>query len=381
MGTQVTLVYSVTPVGTTAAVLAALIDKAVVPLPKAILDALGLRVVSDVTAAGAPVTRTVVLSFDPSVAATVAAINLFQGGAIQSVTANPGFDYILPPVVTVVYPTGLGPPIGNPPLLKAVLSAGAIAISNGGGGYVAPVAKFIGGLPPANTLGALSVPDDPVKPPPKVGCVRRVYVKTPGLGYPVGTTCQIRGGGPQSSSPTIQATADVVRDAFGRITDLVLTDMGAGYVKMPQVDLVPPANFVPTSGFKPAKAFAVMAEGTPARAGVITVVANAITAIAVASAGDNYVSVPDIVITDPGNPGAGAIAIARMGVGRVDVIAPSIGVPATATVTFTPVFQRYFPSLVGGNDPNQQKPFFRLLEAALMQAGFTPVVSADPLVA
>lgn len=380
MGTQVTLVYTVTPLGTTAAVLAPLINAAAVPIPKDILDMLGLRIISDLTPVATPLVRTAILSFDPTVAATVAAIQLAQGGAIISVTANPGQDYILPPDVRVVYPAGSSAPVGNPPLLKAVMSAGAVAMVQNGGGYVAPIVTFIGGLPPANTLGALSVPDDPVKPPPKVGCVKRVWIKTPGLGYPVGTICQIRGGGPQSATPVIPATADIVRDAFGRITGITLTDMGAGYIKTPQVVFLPPVGFVPTSGFKPAKAFAVMAEGTPARAGAVTLGGGGtITAIAVASGGDNYVSVPDILIRDAA--GTGAIARARMGVGRVIVLAPSKGVPATATVTFTPVFQRYFPSLIGGNDPNQRRPFYRLIEAAIMRAGFTPVVSTDPLVA
>lgn len=384
MGTQVTLVYTITPLGTTNVALAALADKANVPLPKDILDALGLRVASDVTAAGPPVVRTVVLDFNPSVAATVAAIALLQGGTIQSVTANPGLDYILPPQVSVVFPAGSAPAPGNPPLLRALMSAFQVAMVTNGGGYVAPVATFIGGLPPADKLGSLSEPDvvPALRPPPKVGCVRRVWIKKAGLGYPVGTICEIVGGGPTSSSPAIRAQATPVLDAFGRITDLILTDMGAGYVKNPRVILTPPVGFVPPANFQPCVAFAAMAVGTPARAGAITIGGGgSITAIAVATTGDGYVTVPDIVITDPGGPGAGATAIARMGVGRVDVIAGSKGVPATATIAFTSVFQVYVPSTIGGNDPNQQKPFFRLLEAALMQSAFTPVVSSDPLVA
>jgi hypothetical protein len=382
MGTQATLVYTVTPVGVLAAVLVPLVNAAAVPLPKDLLDEYGIRTISDATViVGPDVVRTIVLGFDPSVAATVAAMVLDSGGVIESIVPNPGLDYIRPPTTTVVYPASTAPPVGNPPILRSFMNVQAVAIDAGGAGIVAPVVvTFLGGLPPANKLGSLSVPsDDPTPPAPLLGCVKKVFIKNPGLGYPVGTIAQIRGGGPQSTTPTIPATADITRDAFGRITSITLTDMGEGYVKTPHVDIVPPVGFVPPANFKAAKAFASMAVGTPARAGVVTVVGMAITAIAVASFGDGYIAVPDILIRPAA--GTGAVATAQMGVGRVDIIAPSKGVPATATIAFTPVFQQMFPSTVPGDDPNQRRPFARLIEAALMRAGFTPVVSTAPLVA
>jgi hypothetical protein len=383
MGTQVTLVYDVTPLGNTGAAMAALINAAAVPLPKPLLDLLGVRIISDAVVIGATVTRTIVLGFNPIGAATLSAMTLDSAGSITSVTANPGSAYILPPAARVVFTPSIGRAPGNDPILRTTLKVVSVTVNAGGTGYLAPSAAFIGGLAPAGPLGTLSQPEMPnpmVPPPPQVvGCVRRIHVSKPGLFYPAGTVCLLEGGGPASSSPAIVATAVPVLDAFGRITDVILTDMGAGYVKNPKVVFRCPVGFVPPAEFQTAQAFAAMAEGTPARAGAITVVGTAITVIAVASAGDGYVSVPDLVISD--SAGTGAVATAIMGVGRIDIIAPSKGIPATATVTFTPVFQDLFPSTIGGNDPNQQRPFWRFIEAALMQNAISPIVSAAPLVA
>lgn len=386
MGTQATLVYTLTPIGATQAQLIALANAAAVPVPRDFLRALGLRVTSDATPAASPVVRTVVLAFDPSAPATIAAMTLNSAGEITTVVANPGLDYILPPILAVTGNTAS--PAAPQPDLQAFLNVQSTAMDLPGAGYVAPIVTFIGGLPPANGLGTLSqppsneLPNPEFRPPIKFGCVMSIRIKKKGLNYPIGTTVSLRGGGIDGSTPAVPAQAVLTLDSNGRVADIQLVDMGVGYVKRPDVVLQLPVGFVPTSDFQEAQAFAGMAEGTPARAGVITLggggtITNI--ALAVGGNGDGYIGLPDILIRDA--IGTGATAHARMGVGRIDIRNAGRGVPATAGVSFTPVFQAYFPSTVGGNDPNQRRPFFRLLEAAISQSAFSPVVSSDPVVA
>ena len=385
MGSQVTLVYKVTPTGVLSADLVPLIAP---PLPTAapagvgpavpvdFLRAFGLRVTSDVTVGGATITRTIVLAFNPSAGATGTLTIDSDGKLIAVPVTAPGLDYVQPPLVVVNMPAEFfrvpprplntfpnPPPILSPiaPQIRAVLGVFAIEMLAGGAAYVAPTATFIGGLPPAGTLG-----------PGKTGCVRQINVKEKGFGYPVGTICSIEG------TCTIQAKATPVLDAFGRIVRIDVTDMGAGYTTPPLVALHPPGLLgAPVN--RACKAFAILAEGTPARAGAITVVGNAITAIAIASNGDNYIEPPFVLIQDAA--GSGAVARARMGVTRFPIVSPGQGTPRGTTMTTFPVFQKFFPSLTGGDDPNQRPPFVQLMQDAIAQSAMSPCLSDPPVVA
>jgi hypothetical protein len=329
-----------------------------VPVPQDIAD-FGLRVTADNNAIVVNnVTRTVQLAFGPSAPAAVAAIFLNADGGIQPIVlAARGLDWIRPPIVTVN-------PGANPlaPLhtaqLQAFLRVAQIDIPLGGGGIgysATPTVRLIGGLPPAGREIVSA-------------CVRRIAITDPGLGYAPGTVAVIDGGGSSGASPLTQAKASIVQDAFGRITDIFLTDMGAGYIAEPVVNFVPPGGIPPN---KRAKASVAMAEGTPAKAHA-TVALGIVTGIVVDSPGSGYIAVPDVVIVDP--TGTGAIAVARMELDRVDVRSPGLGYTATASIVFTPFFKAAFPDL-----SNQAKPFFGFMNGLLRDRVITPILTHTPV--
>lgn len=354
MANQVTLAYTAQVRGLTPAAMAALIDKTVVPFPVEEIAQFGLRVSSDNTVSGPPVVRTVVIQFQESAAADLA-LTLNQSGQINLATvAVHGMDYIRPPGVTIT-------PDDKGARLKAFLDVRAVAVDAAGTGYTANAdVQFLGGLPPRQAL-SVATP----------GCVRRVNIVDPGLGYPVGTTVSFQGGGPDGSTPAIAARGVVTRTNAGRITNVEITRMGEGYVKAPQV-------VFNTGGVvlrKAAKAFAIMAQGTPARAGAVVVGGGGdVVSVAVSRNGDGYVEVPTIRIEEAG--GTGAILRARMGVGRVDIIARGKGLPATTTTAYVPFFKQAFPVTAA-----QAQMFFNFLKARLEQAGITPISAAAPVLA
>lgn len=334
-----------------------------VPVPSDLLTKLGLRVTADNNVIVANnVRRTVRLAFGPSASARIAAVSINADGGIQTpIISVRGLDWILPPIVTV--DPGVLPPGGELPLKKAQLQAflrvAQVNVPEGGGGAGYPnpgtVVHFIGGLPPAQTKIVS-------------GSVRRIAMIKPGLGYAPGTVCVISGGGPGGSSPPRQATANCVVDAFGRITSVVLTDMGAGYVETPVVDFIPPGGLQPK---KLAKAGVAMSEGTPARAHV-TVTGGVITGVVMDDPGIGYIGVPQVVIDGP--PGVGAVATARMELDRIDVRSPGLGYTSAASFVVTPVFKNVFPD---GSD--QSAPFFRFMEHAIQRGALTPVFSYPPV--
>jgi hypothetical protein len=279
---------------------------------------------------------------------------------VQLVTVTVrGLDWIKPPIVTVN-------PGANPiaPLKGAQLQAFLrvaqidVPVGGGGAGYPAPPATsvhLIGGLPPAGRVITSA-------------CVRRIAITKPGLGYAAGTVAVIDGGGNGGASPLKQAKADVVLDAFGRITDIILTDMGAGYISEPVVNFVPPGGAQPK---KLAKASVALAEGTPALAHA-TVALGVVTGIVLDSPGKGYIAVPTVVITGP--PGVGAIATARMELDRIDVRSPGAGFTSTASAVITPFFKVAFP-----DTSDQSKPFFGFMGLLLRDRVITPIFTHTPV--
>lgn len=379
MGTQVTLVYNVTAIGQTPAIMKPFVANA--PIPPDVLAALGLRVISDVTGVLNPIVRTIVLGFDPSAPAlTLAAIISNTGNfEIQPVDpANRGLDFILPPIVRV----NNNARVPSPPratqvdaLLRSFLQVQQAHLDLAGTGYVAPVnVAFLGGLPPAGR-------HFDARKGGRGGCVRYVNIKNPGRGYPVGSTVTIQGGGPNGTTPAIPAKATLVLAASGSgvIRSIAITDMGSGYVAVPQVIITTPAGSAQPAVI--AEIFAVMAEGRPAQGTAIINAAppHVLTGITVTDAGDNYISVPDILITGVGG-GTGAAFTAQMGLGRIDTISQGKGYLPGTTVTITSAFQEAFP----GGPPGSQiqaAAFFRFLEETIGLAALTPVDSTTPLVA
>jgi hypothetical protein len=381
MGTQVTLVYKIATIGRTPAQLQPFVAAA--PIPKDVLDAFGLRIISDNTTTANPIVRTIVLGFNPTMTAMVLTPTFTNTNRILSVPidpTNPGLDYISPPIVTADNNARTKAVTGtkqsanpasdqrfdDPPLtqsdaiLRAFMEVEQAALVAGGTGYSGtPVVHFFGGLPPANFNFA-------------AGAVRYINVASGGFGYPSNSKVVIKGGGPGGVEPAVPATAVGTFNSVGILESVALTDMGRGYISVPEVAVVSGNGKPPRD---PAKLFAVMAEGTPATA-TATVVATAITALTITDPGDGYVGVPDIVITDA--TGNGALFRAQMGVGRVDIINPGIGYLPTTTFTVTPLFQSLFPA---ASSQAQAAMFFRFLEETIGLAAITPVDSTSPLVA
>lgn len=405
MGTQVTNIYRVFAVGTTSAKLFSFVASA--PIDPAILQAFGLRVLSDVTtpAPANPLIRTIVLSFDPSATALVTPVVVTSRGRFESATvdvANQGLDYILPPIVRadnnarseplskVVDGVTINTRSPNvDAILKAymrVFSATVTGVGlSGGTGYVAASTRiaFLGGLPPADFVFDSRKVDPTTDKSGSVrrnfrgGCVRYINIKKPGRGYPAGTQLSIQGGG-AAGTPPIAAQGILTLDSNGGVASIAIVNMGSDYVSVPHVTLTSPTGTQPQ---EVAELFALMAEGRPAQA---TAIINAappfdITGFVVTDQGDNYVTVPDMLITDPGG-GTGAIARARMSAGRIDVIYRGQAYLPGTTVTATSAFQNYFP--VDPADAQAQAAmFFKFLTGTIQQIAITPLNSDVPLVA
>src|SRR5574341_453645 len=393
-----TLTYNSVARGVTAAALTTRMAAAV--LPRDVLIALGLRVTADATAGAPIVTRTITVSFIPSIVAGATPVVTNEGRIASMLVAPAGLDYILPPHVTIVDPNRrLFPPSiqshtdglppggpdtipGNLATFRSFLNVGATTLVAGGAGYSAtPLVGFIGGLPPANRLGLVpeaSIGKTDLTLPPTgavtTGCVRSVAIKDSGLGYPAGTTVTFEGGGVGVNFRPAQGVVTLSPSGSGRILAVTITEMGSGYTSVPEVVFRPPGTN-PTPPRRIAKAFAAMAQGRPATA-TATVLAGVITALVITDNGDGYVEPPLIVITDP--TGTNASAFARMGVGRIDVICPGTGYSVTgltsANVPITPQFKRNFPDA-----SDQRAPLWKLFEKLIQATAITPVNSGAPV--
>jgi hypothetical protein len=400
MGTQVTLVYTVQALGMVSTKLRPFVASA--PIPLDVLQALGLRIISDTTTAGIinPIVRTIVLGFEPSLPALVNPPTITNTSRIQSVTvdvANRGRDFILPPIIRAnnnqrepvsqivegVVVNKL--PLQRDALFKAYMAAYETAIDTGGAGYTAATTRvtWLGGLPPANfNFDSRKVDPTTETSVPRNfrgGCVRYINIADPGEGYdPATAILSIQGGGPGGGEPPlIQAEGILSLDAAGRVRSIQIVNMGSVYESVPDVFITTTDGVGPK---RPAKLFAVMAEGRPAQ-GFVTVGAGPgfpITSIVVTDPGDNYVTVPSILIRDP--VGTGATAHARMGLGRIDTIAQGEGYYPGTTFSIIPAFQDFFPT--DPADPQaQNEAFFEFLRGTIQQIAITPLSSATPLVA
>ena len=372
MGTQATLVYTVKAVGTSSALIQPFVAAA--PIPRDVLTALGLRVLSDTISAPAvnPVVRTVVLGFGPSAPAVLHLPTFIANGGIKGVSiAAKGNDFIVPPIIRADDNDRTIPlfkmvdasrvnlrPVNENANLESWLDVHDVTILAPGGGYVGPTTcAFLGGLPPAgfDFTG-------------RGGAVRYINVADPGFGYPIASVLAFLGGNPVKPAQGV-VTFDPIT---GAVKSIVVTDMGLGYQSVPQPVIICPLGGQPR---RAAELFAAMAEGRPAQ-GTVTVVGNQVTGIVVTDAGDNYVEPPDVAIYDPA--GLGALADQpHMEVGRVDVIDPGAFYGPNTTFTVTPAFEDYFPP----PNSNQAEPFFQLLQATIQQFAITPVVSTAPVVA
>jgi hypothetical protein len=360
-----TLVYKV-PVrgaGTVAQVQAAV---AGAPVPFDPLDALGVRITSDVTTAADPVVRTIVLNLQPDVLATLTAALAGDGSSIAQVTVtNPGSGYIVPPVVATSSNSTTSPSF------QSYLTLVALNLLAGGAAYSAQTTlTFIGGLPggtshkDSSTGRTTSRTIDPLLGP---HAVASVAVSKAGRGYLPTDVVQFVGYGGR------QAKGFPLVDSQGRIQEIVMTDMGSGYLTAPDVLI--------SGGDGTAVLGANMCRGTPASA-QLTIMGGVITAAALVTGGSGYVSQPEPLIFDPTDAGSGGSVSEALGVERVDVLNPGKGFFGTPSVAAINVFETVFGRAFQVNTPAALAtllfPFINLMTQAIQSRVASPVSVSLP---
>jgi hypothetical protein len=411
MSNFATVSYTIETAGASSAAVAALADKSSVPVPPDILQAAGLRVVTDTTPVATPVVRTIEFAFGPSATATAVA-TLDNEGRVSSITPTaPGLDYILPPIVKIG-----GKPL-SPALARAFLNVQDVELVTGGTGYSAgTVAVVLGGMAPPTYITkyppgygrqeALGEIDKTRTIPPS--CVQALRIAVRGKGYSASSKIQFVG--TLDPSNPLARPAQAVITAFGahgEILGVQLIDPGEGYITVPKVIVVDHAHtgggFMvmqpnPITGarlnpntagsrfgdatpsairFVKANISPAMGQGTPASIS-LTIALGIITA-AVVTAGKNgarYIQVPQILVFDPAAvPGSGGVLVARMGVGSVELQTGGRGYDSVVPpVTLVPFFKSLFPDA-----SNQAAPFGQLMQTALQVACLSPVVSGAPV--
>jgi hypothetical protein len=401
-----TLVYTVAQGGAVLADLAAAVSR--VPLPQDILDKFGIAVLSDVTAPGPPVTRTVVVDVAPTSATAVATLDPETLGIKSVQVTSGGSGWIRSPSV-IVTDAGL-------PSVKALLNskrrgASLVAYLNvnnttlvGGTGY-SPTTTigFIGGF----ALGGARLRRDPALLGARPGAdVVGVSTRTKdapafdqefgeidtrefeGLTMTVGAVTMVQKGRRYSASTFVEfvgglevgavpATGVPLFDPKGRVVAVMLTSGGHGYITAPTINVIDP-----TGAGSGAKAVPSMQRGDPANASLtIDPITGTITAINLAGQGLRYVSVPTIVIFDPTGAGSGASATAIMGVERIDVLASGKGYLAPPNIGIVPFYemQFLFGSIVDANPAPLLSSLSNFMTSRIQRVVATPVIASPPV--
>jgi hypothetical protein len=364
-----TLVYEVDPSGgqTPAAIATAM---GVVPIPLDVLTGLGLRVTSTgvPVPVATPVKRTIVVAFGPSVTGTAVAVLGEPGESghpVDHVTVTAtGIDYVVPPQVELpLDPTDLN--VTLIPTARAFLDVQDKTLVSGGAGYAASTtANFVGAMSPPTFAddGNFTVPS----------CVQAVNVANQGRGYTPATT-SIEFVGTLDPTDPLARVAMAVVSAFGphgEIKSVMVVDPGRGYLNVPKIKVVDPTGADNRS--VEAHLAAQMGAGIPASIS-LTIVLGVITVATVTSTGARYIGVPSVVVFDPTGGGSGAVILARMGVGSVEMISSGKGLTIAPVVTLLPFFKAQYP-----DSSDQRAPFWRLMEPAFATMVVTPVKSDPP---
>ena len=150
------------------------------------------------------------------------------GGLSKIKTMAPGNNYVTPPTVVI---TGGG---GTGAAATAQLNPiGAITLLTGGTGYTsAPTIA----LSPPNVAGSVQATAVATI---SGGSVNAITIDEPGSGYNstvTPPTCSVTGGGGTG------ATCSVMLSTLNTVGSIVLTNVGSGYTKQPEVFLVPAAG-------------------------------------------------------------------------------------------------------------------------------------------
>lgn len=363
--TTATLVYEAPQGFATIAALTARL--AAVPLPLAAIAALGGIVTSDTTGSGGlGVQRQIVIRLTPTVA-SLAHVTLSPGTPSGSfidgtVIDNAGQGLVLPPQVVL---TGGGNNVIRQGKLQAFLNVRAVALAAGGLNYTANTfAAVIGAMRPPTGPFPSSVPL----------CVQSLKLVSGGKGYTTAAIVQFEGGlGPGGVHATAVCTVGAVGGPqAGEVTSITLLTPGKNYNAPPQVFIYNPTTRVRTL----AKVVPRMGVGTPATVTVaVAAPPGPITGLALATSGDGYIGIPQLVITDPGGTGSGVQASLDMQLGRIDIIDAGRGYNPAPTVTLKPVFDVYFPT---GTD--RAAPFREFMSSAFAQASVGPIRALPPVV-
>lgn len=207
---------------------------AAIAIPPSVLSycaSVGLGVTSDTTVNGPPVDRTIVCTYAPTILPT-ATVGLVAGDASGApmdpksvVITNRGLGLFAAPRVGVVSPPNRPP--ARPGQCKASLrvSAPSAMVTNGGAGFVRPVATFVGGFshrggtPAQATLTQAG------------GHVTSITVTDPGSGYIATPTIVITDAG----GPGAGAAATVLME----LGDITIPDPGQGYQLAPSMTITP----------------------------------------------------------------------------------------------------------------------------------------------
>jgi hypothetical protein len=421
MPNHVSITYQVEPAGASVADIIGKMNAAAVPVPPDILQAAGLRVVSDLTPAANPVQRNIDIVFGPSAAATAAA-TLDNNDRVDNVSVlTPGIDYVLPPRVDFVPSPpeaivgaldasqagtrargSVSPFAPRIAVATAFLNLQDTTLVDGGGGYSSSTFAVVLGAMAPPTYGILPVPPPDWQAardmPPTTGvfppsCVQAVRVAVKGKGYTSQARVQFLGGLDPRDPTAREAQAKVTLGPRGRIVSVQVTDPGQGYVKVPQVIVVDPgqknggmmivqpnpitgAEVNPTttsSQFVAANLSPVMGQGTPATV-KLTIMAGSITAVTVMGNGARYTQLPQILVIDPTGSGTGGIITPRMGVGSIELKTGGKGFKSAPSIMLTPFFKTLFP-----DSSNQAAPFFQLMQTAIAVSVISPVTSFAPV--
>src|ERR1700687_2430957 len=244
-----TLQYTVQALGASKGDIAAAL--AAVALPIDTFAAFGAPVHSDVTAAGPPVTRTIVLGLTPTVNAA-ATITRFPGasrGAIESMALTiKGSGYVFAPDVVIAdAPDASGQPPGDGATAVCFLDVLSIGLAGPGDSTgtiyaTPPPVTIIGGLGPEGVAATAHATV-------AAGSLTGIVVDTPGSGYVSLPFVKI--GPPGTGGTQARATASL------EVGELVLLGPGDKYLG-PTINFLPrfKSLFPDSSPFSQARPFA-----------------------------------------------------------------------------------------------------------------------------
>lgn len=355
------LVYTVPQGGGRATAIEAAM--AAVPIPVDVFQALGLRIVSDTTVVGPPITRTVnvaLIEISPATATATTLGSQPTGSPVEAVNITAaGSGWVAPPGVIISDTLGTG----KDAAAKAFLDVATIAITVAGASYGPNTfAIAYGGLPPGNgSAGQTSLTYKEVL---------RAEVTAGGVGYSPKTTVAFVGG----LTPRGKPAEGYVQISRGAIVGLVVTEEGDEYLAAPQIVITDPtgagsgATAVPY--MNPGKT--VYFQGRPAKI-VVSLGGGSIGAIGLPDSGEGYINPPEIVIIDPAYTGSGGVLTPSMELNKIVVTNGGEGYQEPV-VTLVPYFKVLFP-----NTGDQRAPLFNLLTVAISKATKTQVVASAPV--